>query len=154
MFNRLFEKIEEQRLALGGKVFDVLGEAFAGTPLRTLLLLRSSTATADIRAQLEKVIDDRSWGGHRPAGRRTCAAPNTLLPWLMSNGSAWRWREARARRLQPHRRVGLLPSRVHLRLGGRIAAREPGQAWDRSVSAELRDDRHLAGGRCWRATSA
>ena len=34
-------KVEEQRRAFGsGKVFDVLGEAFTGTPLRDLLLLR------------------------------------------------------------------------------------------------------------------
>jgi hypothetical protein len=35
---RLLVKIEEQRKAYGGKVFDVLGEAFAETSLRDLLL--------------------------------------------------------------------------------------------------------------------
>ena len=38
VFNLLFEKLEKQRKALGGKVFDVLGEAFAGTPLRDLII--------------------------------------------------------------------------------------------------------------------
>ena len=38
MFTRLLTKIEEQRKAYGGKVFDVLGEAFIETPLRELLL--------------------------------------------------------------------------------------------------------------------
>ncbi len=38
VFTRLLEKIEEQRKAYGGKVFDVLGEAFTETPLRDLLI--------------------------------------------------------------------------------------------------------------------
>jgi superfamily II DNA or RNA helicase len=38
VFNQLFDKLEKQRKALGGKVFDVLGEAFADTPLRDLII--------------------------------------------------------------------------------------------------------------------
>lgn len=38
VFHRLFDKIEQERQALGGKVFDVLGEVFSETPLRDLLL--------------------------------------------------------------------------------------------------------------------
>ena len=38
VFKRLLLKIEEQRKAYGGKVFDVLGTAFSETPLRTLLI--------------------------------------------------------------------------------------------------------------------
>ena len=38
VFERLLEKLEEQRQALGGKVFDVLGEAFSDKPLRELLI--------------------------------------------------------------------------------------------------------------------
>lgn len=38
VFTRLLAKIEEQRKAYGGKVFDVLGNAFGETPLRKLLL--------------------------------------------------------------------------------------------------------------------
>mgnify|MGYP001233101561 CR=1 FL=1 len=37
VFDRLFEKLEEAREALGGKVFDVLGSAFTSTPLRDIL---------------------------------------------------------------------------------------------------------------------
>jgi hypothetical protein len=33
----LFEKLEEERVALGGKVFDILGESFADRPLQDLL---------------------------------------------------------------------------------------------------------------------
>ena len=38
VFDRLFEKLEVERQALGGRVFDILGEAFEDTPLRTLLI--------------------------------------------------------------------------------------------------------------------
>ena len=38
VFLRLLQKIEEQRKAYKGKVFDVLGDAFSEQPLRTLLM--------------------------------------------------------------------------------------------------------------------
>ena len=38
VFDRLLTKLEEQRQALGGKVFDVLGEAFSDRSLRELLI--------------------------------------------------------------------------------------------------------------------
>ncbi|NIB33117.1 hypothetical protein HBB16_17500 [Pseudonocardia sp. MCCB 268] len=69
----------------------MLGEAFAGTPLRTLLVKGSQYGNrADIRAQLERLSTTRL-GRHRPAVARR-ALRRTLLPWPMSNGSAWRWR--------------------------------------------------------------
>ena len=45
VFTRLLEKIDEQREAYGGKVFDVLGEAFTETPLRDLLMEAIRTAS-------------------------------------------------------------------------------------------------------------
>ena len=59
VFETLFDKLEAQRRALGGKVFDVLGEAFADTPLRDLLI----QAITQENPQLEKMrlmskIDD------------------------------------------------------------------------------------------------
>ncbi|MCZ7537990.1 MAG: hypothetical protein M5T61_20030 [Acidimicrobiia bacterium] len=38
MFERLLTKLDEQRRDLGGKVFDVLGEAFSDKSLRDLLI--------------------------------------------------------------------------------------------------------------------
>ena len=38
VFRRLLEKLEEARAALGGKVYDVLGELFEGHALRDLLV--------------------------------------------------------------------------------------------------------------------
>ena len=55
VFKRLLLKIEEQRKAYGGKVFDVLGTAFTETPLRDLLIeaIRYGDRP-EIRANLEK----------------------------------------------------------------------------------------------------
>ena len=49
VFARLLQKIEEQRKAYGGKVFDVLGAAFDETPLRDLLIeaIRYGDASRD-----------------------------------------------------------------------------------------------------------
>lgn len=38
MFTALLGKLEQMRETYGGRVFDVLGESFTETPLRTLLL--------------------------------------------------------------------------------------------------------------------
>ena len=71
VFLRLLDKMEEQRRAYGGKVFDVLGEAFEDQPLRELLVeaIRYGDRP-DVRARLEQVID--ADGRRRPgqaAGR-------------------------------------------------------------------------------------
>ena len=57
VFERLLEKLEEQRQALGGKVFDVLGEAFSDKPLRDLLI-EAITAPESHQLRLKLVIDE------------------------------------------------------------------------------------------------
>ena len=42
VYRRLLEKLEEARKALGGKVYDVLGELFEGQALRDLLVEANS----------------------------------------------------------------------------------------------------------------
>src|SRR5690606_16120666 len=59
VFQRLLQKVEEQRRAYGGKVFDVLGDAaFGQTPLRELLVeaIRYGERE-DVRAHLDRVVD-------------------------------------------------------------------------------------------------
>lgn len=61
VFNLLFEKLEKQRKALGGKVFDVLGEAFAGTPLRDLIIRAITVENPQLEqkrqeAEIDKVV--------------------------------------------------------------------------------------------------
>ena len=60
MFQRLFQKLEEERGALGGKVFDILGKmTFDNKPLRELLIeaVRYGNDPA-VRARLQQVVDN------------------------------------------------------------------------------------------------
>ncbi|WP_084692262.1 helicase-related protein [Parafrankia elaeagni] len=58
VFHRLLEKIEQQHEAYSGKVFDVLGQAFADRPLRDLLIeaIRYGDSP-DVRGRLHEIID-------------------------------------------------------------------------------------------------
>ena len=60
VFQRLFQKLEEERGALGGKVFDILGKVtFDNKPLRELLIeaVRYGNDPA-VRARLQQVVDN------------------------------------------------------------------------------------------------
>jgi hypothetical protein len=144
MFHQLLEKIEEQRAALGGKVFDVLGEAFAGAPLRTLLI--NAVRYGDLpetRAQLERVIDSRVGDGlDRLVAER--ALHQDTLSLADVERTRLEMEEARARRLQPHYVAGFFRA-AFAQLGGRITAREPGRFALSGVPAALREERHPAG---------
>jgi superfamily II DNA or RNA helicase len=60
VFRRLLDKMQEQSKAYQGKVFDVLGEAFEGEPLRDLLVKAVRYGDdPEVRRQLDVVIDDR-----------------------------------------------------------------------------------------------
>ena len=60
VFQRLFEKLEEERNALGGKVFDILGKvSFENESLRDLLIKAVRYGNKpEVRARLWQVIDD------------------------------------------------------------------------------------------------
>ena len=59
VFNQLFDKLEKQRKALGGKVFDVLGEAFADTPLRDLIIRAITVENPHLEQKRQETkIDD------------------------------------------------------------------------------------------------
>lgn len=60
VFQRLFQKLEEEREALGGKVFDILGKmTFNNRPLRDLLVEAIRYGNdPDVRARLWKVVDN------------------------------------------------------------------------------------------------
>jgi superfamily II DNA or RNA helicase len=137
VFTRLLAKIEEQRKAYGGKVFDVLGTAFAGTPLRTLLIeaIRYGELP-EIRANMEKVID--AGVAH---GIEELLAERALVTDTLQHADIARLRElmdeARARRLQPHYIEGAFRA-AFTRLGGKIRRRERGRFEITHVPAELR----------------
>jgi hypothetical protein len=138
VFKRLLWKVEEQREAYGGKVFDVLGQAFTGTPLRRLLIeaIRYGDEPAR-RVEMEQVID-KSVGDGIPelleaqalASSHMREADVAELRRLMD--------EARARRLQPHYIEGAFKAAFG-RAGGRLPRRESGRYEVTNVPVRVRE---------------
>jgi hypothetical protein len=141
VFTRLLLKIEEMRKAYGGKVFDVLGEAFNETPLRDLLMEAIQYGERpDVRAKMHKVIDASVGDGVKELlEERALAAGHLAEADLAALRAAMD--EARARRLQPHY-IELAFKAAFIRLGGRIARRERGRYEIANVPATLRVSKH------------
>jgi len=144
VFQLLLAKVEQQRQALGGKVFDVLGDAFEGAPLRTLLLQAIRYGDRpDIKAQLHQVIDARVGDGlDKLLAER--ALHHDMLTVADVEKVRLQMEEARARRLQPHY-ISAFFREAFTELGGRIVAREAGRYAVSGVPAALRE-RHQPGG--------
>ena len=104
VYERLLEKLEEARDALGGKVFDVLGKVhFEGRPLRELLLeaIRYGEQP-EVRGRLTQVVDKALDHNYL----KDLWDEKALVHDAMDSSRVHRVREqmerAEARRLQPH----------------------------------------------------
>ena len=138
VFNRLLEKLSEQSTALGGRVFDVLGDDIFEDPLRDLLIQAVRYGDQeDVRARLDQVVD-------AAVGEKLQLAleERALLTELMSATDVEEIRrqmeEAEARKLQPHYIKSFFLEAFAL-LGGRVAKREPGRYEITRVPAEIRN---------------
>jgi superfamily II DNA or RNA helicase len=140
VFTLLLAKIEEQRKAYGGKVFDVLGAAFEERPLRELLLeaIRYGEQP-EVRARMKQVIDERVSEGIRELLDENALATGGLPEADIAQLRA-QMDEARARRLQPHY-VERAFREAFVRLGGRISRRERGRFEITNVPSALRRSR-------------
>ncbi|MBC9002966.1 helicase-related protein [Micromonospora aurantiaca (nom. illeg.)] len=139
VFLRLFAKLEEQRKALGSdKVFDVLGEAFVGQPLRELLVdaIRFGDQP-NTRQWLHTVIDSRVGEGLKDLLAER-ALHHDLFGKADLEAVRRQMEEAQARRLQPHF-IEAFFTRAFAELGGRINRREAGRFEITNVPAMLRD---------------
>lgn len=141
VFSRLLEKIEEQRKAYGGKVFDVLGEAFNEIPLRNLLLEAIQYGERpDVKAKMHEIIDATIGEGLKEIlDERALASEHLAEADLAALRAAMD--EARARRLQPHY-IELAFKAAFTRLGGRIVKREQGRYEIANVAAHVRANEH------------
>ncbi|WP_244951266.1 helicase-related protein [Ruania zhangjianzhongii] len=137
VFTKLLAKIEEQRVAYGGKVFDVLGGAFREKPLRDLLLeaIRYGDQP-EVRARMGQVIDDQVAEGLRETLQERALATETLAAQQLEELRA-RMDDARARRLQPHY-IDLAFRAAFAALGGRLRRREKGRYEITNVPAAVR----------------
>ncbi|HEX3960598.1 MAG TPA: helicase-related protein [Trebonia sp.] len=144
VFLQLLTKIEEQRKAYHGKVFDVLGEAFEGQPLKDLLVeaIRYGNRP-EVRARLHEVID-KTVG----AGLDKLIAERAAYSDIFAIADLEKWRarmdEANRRRLQPHY-ISAFFREAFKQLGGRLAERESGRYEIRHVPADIRDRDRQAG---------
>jgi SNF2 family DNA or RNA helicase len=146
VFQRLFEKLDEQRKALGDQVFDVLGEAFHRRSLRDLLIEAVRYGERpEVKQSLSTVVDATVGDA-----LRRVVHERALVSDVMTAGDVERIREemerAEARKLQPHFiRSFFLTAFAHL--GGAIREREPGRFEISNVPAELRRrDRQIGTG--------
>ncbi len=144
VFLRLLEKIEQQRKAYSGKVFDVLGDAFENNPLRSLLLeaIRYGDQP-EVRARLDTVIDATVGQGldellaERALNRQVIGGSDV-------EEMRRRLEEAQARRLQPHFIESFFLD-AFARLGGRLSRREAGRYQVTHVPGAIRDRDRIIG---------
>ena len=138
VFKRLLDKMQEMRLAYQGKVFDVLGDAFAEQPLRKLLMdaIRYGDQP-DVRAKLNEVIDDTvSEGLDRLIAER--ALNTEILAEADVDEMRRRIEDAQGRRLQPHYIEAFFLA-AFARLGGTIRPRGAGRYEITNVPTVIRD---------------
>src|SRR5690242_12831161 len=145
VYRRLLEKLEEARAALGGKVYDVLGELFEGQALRTLLVdaIRYGDRP-DVKAELFRKVD----GAVDVAAIRTLVAERKLTSEGLDPRAVTAIREemerAEARRLQPHF-IGAFFREAFATIGGRISEREKGRYEITRVPGVLKERDRLIG---------
>jgi superfamily II DNA or RNA helicase len=146
VYKTLLDKIEEQRKAYDGQVFDVLGQAFEGTPLRDLLIAAVRYGDQpQVRARLEQVVDERV-----REGLEALIAAEALEAQVLAAADVDAIRrqmeEAQARRLQPHYLQAFFLESLRV-LGGRAVEREPGRFELSYVPAVMRQrDRQIGHG--------
>lgn len=133
----LLDKMEAERAAYGGRLFDVLGEAFKDQPLSKLLMEAVRYGDDPARqAELERVLDAEVSKGTEDLLRERALARESLTPHQLSMLRR-QMDEARARRLQPYY-IELFFRDAFKRLGGRISRREQGRYEIANVPATIR----------------
>lgn len=137
VFKRLLEKLDIEREALGGRVFNVLGEAFEDVSLKQLLIdaIRYGEQP-ETRARMEQVIDKALDTQHL----KDLMSRNALVENHMSLDDLYAIREemdkAEARKLQPHFISAFFREAFRV-VGGELRDRESGRYEVRHVPADV-----------------
>ncbi|MCG8556385.1 MAG: DEAD/DEAH box helicase, partial [Proteobacteria bacterium] len=147
VYHRLFEKLEVERAALGGRVFDVLGKAFEGHSLREMLIraIRYSE-DPETRRRLTEEVDSL----FEPGRYRSLIEDEALSASVMTSDRLFRVREemerAEARKLQPYYLRGFFKVAFE-RLDGELRERESHRYFVPHVPASIRQTHAVHGDR-------
>jgi len=147
VFARLFKKLEAERAALGGAVFDVLGQVFEGTELRQLLIEAVRYGDSpEVRARLTQKVD----AALDTERLKELIADRALAHETMDSSRVQSIREqmerAEARRLQPHFIAEFFLEALRM-LGGAAQPREA-ERWEIThVPSAVRSRGHALTGR-------
>ena len=146
VFQRLFEKLEIERLALGGRVFDILGEVFEDRSLKDLLIEAvrygdDPVVRARLITKVEGVLDT--------AHLEKIIKRNALCEEVIDETRLFAVKEemekAEARKLQPYF-IRSFFTQAFVRFGGELRFRENGRYEINHVPAQIRErDRRITG---------
>ena len=147
VYGRLLEKLEAAREALGGRVYDVLGELFEGTALKDLLFQAIQYGEQeDVKARLFQVVDGAVDQDHLLKLLERRALTNDTMPQARVHELRLEMERAEAQRLQPHH-VQSFFVEAFQHLGGQIKRREEGRWEITHVPVVLRErDRQIGSG--------
>lgn len=140
VYYRLLEKLDEERKALGGQVFDVLGQlTFEDRPLRQLLLEAVRYGDqADVKARLFQVVDEAMDRQHLRDLVEGRALTHDSMDITKVREIRADMERAEARKLQPHFIASFFIEAFKL-LGGTIHEREPKRYEIKHVPAVIRN---------------
>ncbi len=147
VYARLLDKLETARKALGGRVYDVLGELFEGRPLKDLLVEAIQYGESDdVRARLFERVDGAVDQEHLMALLRNRALTKDTMPEAQVEELRLSMERAEAQRLQPCH-VQSFFVEAFQQLGGHLKPREEGRWEITHVPAILRErDRQIGTG--------
>jgi superfamily II DNA or RNA helicase len=146
VFQRLFEKLEVEREALGGRVFDILGEVFEDKSLKDLLIEAIRYGEdPEVRSRLLRKIE----GALDTVHLENIIKRNALCEEVMSTERLFAVKEemekAEARKLQPYF-IRAFFNQAFQQLGGELRPREQGRYEITHVPANIRErDRQITG---------
>ena len=146
VFQRLLLKLETERQALGGRVFDILGDVFDDRSLRDLLIEAIRYGDdPEVRARLLQRVE----GALDTEHLREIMRQNALCDEVMDEGRLFaikaEMEKAEARKLQPYF-IRAFFTRAFEELAGELRPREPGRWEITHVPAGIRDrDRQISG---------
>jgi len=145
VFQKLFEKIEIERKALGGKVFDVLGEAFENVSLKDLLVdaIRYGD-DPEVRARMNQVIEGALDTEHLKEILKRSALAEQHMGLADLYAVKEEMEKAEARKLQPYF-IRAFFTEAFSRLDGETRPREAGRYEVRHVPAIIRERDRVIG---------